>query len=336
MSVADFGSYLPERTLEADFFEGPPETRHPLADVPLFRLPQRRHHVAPGERAAEMIEKAARPMFDRLGVDPAGAVDLLITNVLLPDTPFTGCGAEAAYRLGCVPRSIIDLHNGGCASFMYMLKLARAMIDSGDVRTVLLANVQNTAGQVFAQSEVRKLPHAAVPGDGCGVAYLTVGEESPVLDVETRNLPECAADLDVYSPDGRRYWQPGSGQIDVRFDQTRTAQILDRGNRLIPELVTRLCARIGVGTGDIDKLVTNQPNRIFLQNWRTALGLEPKQHPDTFDMFGNLYGAAVPITLDHLVRSGGLDDGDLVVLAGFAHAGDFAAAAALRWHGGVR
>jgi hypothetical protein len=65
--------------------------------------------------------------------------------------------------------------------------------------------------------------------------------------------------------------------------------------------------------------------------WRQALGLDEDKHLDTFDVFGNLFGAGAPVTLDHAVRAGRLNDGDLVVLAGFAHAGDFAAASALRW-----
>ncbi|WP_249375581.1 hypothetical protein [Streptomyces sp. I05A-00742] len=38
-------------------------------------------------------------------------------------------------------------------------------------------------------------------------------------------------------------------------------------------------------------MVTNQPNRIFLKNWRGALGLPAERHLGTFDRFGNLYGA---------------------------------------------
>lgn len=99
-------------------------------------------------------------------------------------------------------------------------------------------------------------------------------------------------------------------------------------------MITDLCRRLGVATGDIDVLVTNQPNRTFLRNWREALQLPAERHLNTFDQYGNLFGAAIPITLDRAIRSGQVKDGDLVVVGGFAHAGDFAGAAAVRWHGG--
>lgn len=333
VSVTAFGSYLPGAPIAA----APADTDGDKGGqpAPLLRPPAARHHVAAGESAADMVRGAAQPMFDRLGLEPNANVDVIITNTLLPDTPITGCGAAAAQQLGCTPGWIIDLHNGGCGSFPYMLRLAEAILDGGSARSALLCNVQNIAGQMFMQPMARTLPQSAVPGDGCGVAYVVSGGESPVLGVQTRNTPEHAADMRLWLADGRRYWEAGAGEMTVQFDELKSAEIIERGNRLVPELVSELCERIDVRPGDIDVLVTNQPNRLFLRNWRRALGIDPRRHLDTFDRFGNLYGAGVPVTLDHAVRAGDVRDGDLVVCAGFAHAGDFAAAAALRWRGSV-
>ncbi|WP_432589567.1 3-oxoacyl-[acyl-carrier-protein] synthase III C-terminal domain-containing protein [Streptomyces sp. HD1123-B1] len=335
LGIVDFGSHLPGNIVGPEFFVDPDAAADPLADLPLFRVPATRHHVDREDRAAEMIAKAARPVFERLGRDPAGQVDVLITNVLLPDEPFMGIGAEAAHRIGCDPEWIVDLHNGGCASFMYMLRLAEKIMADGSARTALIANVQNAAGQVFAQSDVRTLSHAPMPGDGCGVAYLEAGAGSPLLGVRTRSTPGYAHDLGMVTPDKRKYWEPGSGQMDIHFDETKTTEILERGNTLVPELVKELCTDLGVPTSEIDVLVTNQPNRIFLKNWREALDIDAERHFDTFDRCGNLYGAAVPVTLEQAAREGQLKDGDLVVMSGFAHAGDFASAAAIRWNGGA-
>lgn len=331
VSIVDFGSYLPETEVGVDFYAA--EGRDvAFADSPLFRAPKARRHVAPGERAAAMIERAALPMLERLGRSPAD-IDILLTNVLLPDLPFTGCGAEVAQRLGWTPEWILDVHNGGCASFLYMIKLAGAIMHSGGARTALLCTVQNSAGQVFAQPDIRTQPHAAGPGDGCGVALLEAGDASPVLAVLTRNFPEYATDVGVSLPDGRRYWEPGTGQMDVRFTETRVPVILHQGNTVVPALVKELCDGIGTSPSEVDMLVTNQPNRMYLRNWQAALGVDPARHLDTFDRFGNLYGAGIPVTLDHALREGALRPGQLLVMSAFAHAGDFAAAAAVRWRG---
>src|SRR5882724_9122647 len=98
VSILDFGSYMPERKVTAaEFFED----GDPLASNAKLRAPEVRHHVGRDERAAEMIASAARPMFERLRITPDGNVDIIITNVLLPDNPITGSGAEVADRLAC-------------------------------------------------------------------------------------------------------------------------------------------------------------------------------------------------------------------------------------------
>jgi len=323
------GLYLPANEVRLDFFFG--EGAVPLGRSPLLRPPSTRRHVAANERASAMIEQAARPIFDRLHVEPVDNIDLLVTNVLLPDNPITGSGAEVAARLGCNPAWVIDLHNGGCASFPYMLKLTQALADAGEVRTALLCNVQNTAGQVFAQSDIRVRSHAVNAGDGCGVAYLRVGEGSPLLGVVVRNSPASAKDMGLDLPDGRKYWEPGASQVDIHFDQANAEAIIERGNRLVPSVVREVLDKIGVTPADVDVLITNQPNRMFLRNWRDELGVPAERHLDTFDELGNLYGAGTPVTLARAQKAGCLKPGDLVVVAGFAHAGDFAAAAALRW-----
>ncbi|MEV3965496.1 3-oxoacyl-[acyl-carrier-protein] synthase III C-terminal domain-containing protein [Nocardia sp. NPDC050193] len=82
---------------------------------------------------------------------------------------------------------------------------------------------------------------------------------------------------------------------------------------------------------DIDTLVTDRSNQLFLRYWREALDLPQQRHPDTFARGGDLFPAALPIALDVEDRVGRLRNGSVVLLSAFARAGDFAAAAAIRW-----
>jgi 3-oxoacyl-[acyl-carrier-protein] synthase-3 len=182
---------------------------------------------------------------------------------------------------------------------------------------------------------VRLTLQAPVPGDGCGVGYVAASAASPVLSVVHRTYGECAADMVAQADDGRRYWEPGLRPITVGFSEERVAAIISRGNRIVPEIVRQACVEAGVAARDIKLLVTNQPNPIFLRNWREALELPREVHHDTFDRYGNLFGAALPINLEDALRCGKLSRGDLLVLGGFSHAGDYAAAAVVRWQGGA-
>jgi 3-oxoacyl-[acyl-carrier-protein] synthase-3 len=331
VGLVGVASDMPETVVRNDFFATDAAARRGM-----FTAPTTRRHVRRDETAAGTIERAAARLLASLALDAARDVDVIFTNVTIPDQPFTGCGAEVAHRLGARPRFIIDLHNTGCVSFIYMLDLARVMLSAGGARGALLCNVQNAAGRVFSHPEVRKKSQAPVPGDGCGVAYVAADSGSPILSVVQRGQGEFAADMSVAAEDGRLYWEPGPSPITVAFTEERVAAIIARGNRIVPDMVTAACAAAGVRARDLKLLITNQPNPIFLRNWREALELPPAAHHDTFDAYGNLFGAAIPINLDDALAHGKLAAGDLLALGGFSHAGDYAAAAVIRWQPAAR
>jgi 3-oxoacyl-[acyl-carrier-protein] synthase-3 len=326
VSLVGVASYLPEKVVTNDFFAPGAGTRRGM-----FTAPTTRRHVGRDETAAEMIAKASTRLFAKLSLDPIRDVDILFTNVAVPDQAFTGCGAEVAHRIGCRPRWIIDLHNTGCVAFIYMMDLARTIMQTTDARGALLCTVQNAAGRVFSDPEVRLKSQAPVPGDGCGVGYVAVSDVSPIQSLVHRCQPEFACDMSASADDGRRYWQPGLSPISIRFTDERVASIIERGNRIVPEIIKEACTDADIRPRDIQLLVTNQPNPIFLRNWREALELPKDVHHDTFDLYGNLFGAGIPINLEHALAEGKLAGGGVLALGGFSHAGDYNAATIIRW-----
>jgi 3-oxoacyl-[acyl-carrier-protein] synthase-3 len=326
VSLLGVASYLPERIVGNDYFGAGTDDRRGM-----FTAPKTRHQVAPDESAVDMMERAARRLVERLALDPQKDIDLVFTNVAIPDQAFNGSGAEVAYRLGVKPIWVLDLHNTGCVSFVYMLELARLMLSTTAAKGALLCNVQNAAGRVFSQPGLRSEPHAPVPGDGCGVGYVTASETAPVLSVVRRCQGEFASDMIAQAKDGRRYWEPGPSPITLQFTEKRVAAITHRGNTIVPEVVHDACREAGVSVRDLDLLVTNQPNPIFLRNWREALELAPEKHHDTYAKNGNLFGAALPINLEDALACGKLKNGGLLAFGGFANAGDYAGAAVIRW-----
>jgi 3-oxoacyl-[acyl-carrier-protein] synthase-3 len=325
ISLMGVASYLPEHVVHNDFFAAGATGRRGM-----FTAPMTRRHVAADETAADMIERASRRLIEQLNLVPSRDIDIVLTNVAIPDQPFTGCGAEVARRLGSAAGWVLDLHNTGCVSFVYMLALARVLLHSTTARGALLCNVQNAAGRVFSHPDVRLTSPAPVPGDGCGVGYVTRSDLSPLLGLVQHCHPEFASDMVVAAADGRRYWEPGPSPITIAFTEQRVASIISRGNRLVPDAVREACADAHVQVSQLELLITNQPNPIFLRNWREALELPLQKHHDTFDAYGNLFGAALPINLESAITCGKLAKGGLVALAGFSHAGDYSAAAILK------
>lgn len=335
ISLMGVASYLPETIVTNDFFAALASENGKSKRSAMFLAPTTRRHVGQSETAAEMIEKASRKLVHKLALDPQKDIDLILTNVAVPDQVFTGCGAEVAHRLGIAAKWVFDLHNTGCISFVYMMDMARMVMASSGAKGALLCNVQNAGGRVFAQAEVRKKPQAPVPGDGCGVAYLTSSDVSPVISLVNRCYGSYAGDMTAGGDDKRRYWEPGTSGLCVNFTEGRVASIFSRGNKLVPQIIREACQSAGLAPKDIDLLVTNQPNPVFLRNWREALELPKEKHADTFDKYGNLFGAGIPVTLDEAIEAGQLRPGDRLVVGGFSHAGDYSGAAVIHWQAGL-
>jgi 3-oxoacyl-[acyl-carrier-protein] synthase-3 len=331
VSLLGTASHMPARVVDNDFFG---------LDVgssrgAMFRGTRLRHHIADDETAVSMIERAAARLGEQLGADTIRGVDLLLTNVSLPDQPFTGCGASVSHVLGLRPRLVVDLHNAGCISFIYMMKVASALIRAGEGTSALLCNVQTLGGRVFSHPGNRNRPQSAVPGDGCGVGLVAASAASPIEAIAVRTFGEYADDMRVSTDDGKPYWIPRLSPASIDFTEKRVTAIVARANRLVPEIVTEACRAAGLPLAAIDVLVTNQPNPILLRNWREALQVPKDAHVDTFEEHGNLFGAAIPIGITRAVDTGRLRPGNRLVLGGFSHAGDFAASAVVHWYPAV-
>jgi 3-oxoacyl-[acyl-carrier-protein] synthase-3 len=135
----------------------------------------------------------------------------------------------------------------------------------------------------------------------------------------------------IVRPDGSEWWEPSTAIFYVDFNESKLFHIMNRANHIVPEVIREACRRAELPTSEIDTLITNQPNNVFLRNWREALQVPSHKHITTFERHGNLFGAALPICLEVAIESGQLKSNSHLVLGGFAHAGDFAASAVIHW-----
>ncbi|GAA4388537.1 3-oxoacyl-ACP synthase III family protein [Tsukamurella soli] len=332
LTLFDIASYLPENRVPAEYF-AQFQGDDALAGNRMFSAPKYRHHAGKDETNTDMMCSAIAELTARHGDSILDGVDLVISHSQLPDVAVVGCGGDVARRLGLDPALAIDLHNGGCAAFMLMLEITRGLFAAGSASKALLLNGVNTGVNIFTQDRVRSLSQASIPGDGASAALITTDGPTEILEVVCRQHSEYAGDMTAAIEPHRRYWEPGEGQMSVGFTESKISKVLARGNRLVPEMALEAAARRGLRGPEIDWLITNQPNRIFLRNWREALELPAEQHADTFDECGNLFSVGVPHNLDVAITDGRIKAGQTVMLSAFAHAGDFAAAALLRFGG---
>jgi len=330
VSISGAGIYMPKTILDNQhFIAASGVKKHPM-----FRGTKFRHHTSDDETATFMAVQSIKSVQKDLGLNLQKDVDILITNCPMSDLPFVGPGAAIVGELDLKPQHVYDLSNGGCISFVFMIELAKILMQSTGAKTAMLCNIQTTGGRVFGLADNLKLPQSIVPGDGCSAVYLTANDANPILTTITRTHGAYANDMTVKTQDGRLWWKPGKGTFNIDFDEDKISAIVSRGNELVPEVMYQALEKAKLQPEDINYLLTNQPNRIFLRNWRESLMLEEHQHITSLAEHGNLFGSGIPINLCMGVKDGRIKPGGHMMLAGFSHAGDYSAAAIVEWKEG--
>jgi 3-oxoacyl-[acyl-carrier-protein] synthase-3 len=326
ISIVDAEELLPETIIENDFFgSGLKEATNKM-----FLGTHQRRHFAPGDLASHYIAEATKKLCERLNINPHDDIDMIITNVSIPDEIFTGCGAVVNQLIGGKAKWIVDMHNTGCISMIYMIECARAYMYVHNLKSAIVCNVQSAAGRIFGALDNRDTPQSAIPGDGTSVVYLRADESRPVIFTIQDNYPEFSQDMSASMGD-KHYWEARNVTGNIDFNESRTTRIMMRGNRLVPQMVRQGLSEMNLKPKDISYLITNQPSGFFLRNWREALELKPEQHLHTFETHANLFGAAMGINLAINMKKNLFKPGELICFAGFSHAGDYAAASFMKF-----
>lgn len=326
ISLIDLEELMPEKIINNDFF-GEAEIRKTNR---MFSGTNERRHMLRDETASDYLASASLTLIKRLGLNPEQDIDMIVTNVSIPDEPFTGCGAVVNKKIGAKAKWILDLHNTGCISFLYLTDLVQTYMQSKKVKHALICVAQTAAGRIFGQLDTRQMAQAAIPGDGFAVAYVTNNNERPFLTFEFENFPEFSEDMKT-SCKGRHWWESRESSGSIDFNENKAAMIIARGNKTVPKMIKKVCSNIGIPHTDIKYLITNQPNTNFLRNWREAISLPPERQLQTFDKYANLFGAAIPVNISTYLKNETIKKGDLLCLAGFSHACDYSAGALIRW-----
>ena len=219
-------------------------------------------------------------------------------------------------------RCVIDLHNTGCVSFIYMLELARLLMSATDARGSLLCKDQHVLA-----SEGAAQVAGACAGRRLGVGYVAAGGGSPILSVVHR----CQPDLRGRPLDGAATGSRGRARSPSRSPTSGSRDHRAR-QRIVPEMVTAACARRVSARATSSCWSPTSPTRSSCATGvrRWSCRPPPPRHVQRLRQ---------PVRRRDPDRPGGRAGarqarrGGRAGLGGFSHAGDYAAAAVIQWQG---
>jgi 3-oxoacyl-[acyl-carrier-protein] synthase III len=292
VGIVGLGGAMPARIRAHDDALFDDVGRSPSDEATFFGTTRERRALASDEQIEDLMVQAAQRALDDAGVEPR-QVDRLygasfVSRHLSPNGLYR---VHAA--LGLPERALVVPVTCEFSNFVTGVTLASEAIAAERAKRILVVCGASLTRHVDFQRG-----HARPVGDGAGAALVAASERWIVLDTITStrsdHFEEMAMSLRAISRDGRAVLPLDESGIPVPIYDMTLSTVKSLGVELPPELVGELLARNRLSPTDI-ALIPHQATRTLIDAWNQAL--RPAELFDTFERYGNMSLASVPVTL---------------------------------------
>jgi 3-oxoacyl-[acyl-carrier-protein] synthase-3 len=305
--IAGTGSYLPEKCLTNDdlakFVDTSDEWIAARTGI------RQRHVAAEGETTCDLAYHASVRALESAGVS-ASELDLIVVGTTTPDIIFPSTACLLQHRLGANGCPAFDV-NAACTGFVYALTVADKFIRSGAAKTVLVVGAE-TLTRMLDWSDRGT---CVLFGDGAGAVVLKADAETGILSTH------------LHADGGKKelLYNPVGVSAGFKLDEPNAGvRVLMTGNEVFKHAVKALDSVVeetleanGLDRHDIDWLIPHQANLRIIEATAKRLDMPMDRVVVTVDKHGNTSSGSVPLALDHAVRSGKVQRGQLLLLEAF-------------------
>ena len=311
-ALRSIGAYVPKKVLTNDDLAKMVDT----SDEWIYKRTgiKERHIAADDERNSDMGAAAAELALERSGIAKED-IDLVICPTISPDYFNMPSNATIiASKIGLKNVTSFDI-SAACTGFVYALSIAKAFIESGMNKNVLIIGSE----KLSAITDWTDRGTCILFGDGAGSAVIsaTDNKEEAIVDIHTGADGEYA-DL-LMTPNG------GSGSAHDALDkETGSCFMQMKGNetfkvavRTLTKDVKEILADNNIESDSIKHFVPHQANYRIIKAVGDALKMKEEQVVLTVHKYGNTSGASIPMAINDIYESGRLQAGDMMLLDAF-------------------
>ncbi|MBD3806463.1 MAG: ketoacyl-ACP synthase III [Sulfuricurvum sp.] len=306
------GAYVPSKVLTNSDLEAMVDT----SDEWITKRTgiKERHIAAENETTSDMGAKAAELAIKRSGI-AKHEIDMLICATISPDyfcMPSTA--TIIATKLGLDKVTAFDI-SAACTGFIYALSVAKAFIESGMKKNVLVVGAE----RLSSITDYTDRGTCILFGDGAGAALISATEDKneAIIDIHTGS-DGSFADL-LMTPNG------GSGSLHDNPEREAAGCFMQmKGNetfkiavRTLTSDVVEILEQNNIASSDVKHFVPHQANYRIIKAVGDALNLADEQVVLTVEKYGNTSGASIPMAINDIYESGRLQNGELMLLDAF-------------------
>ena len=317
------GAYVPEKVLSNADLEKMVDTSDEWI-VTRTGMKERRI-AAKDECTSDMCYHAAMDALKNSGLK-ADEIDLILVATITPDYVFPSTSCLLQKRLGATQSAALDI-SATCSGYIYGLSIAKAFIESGIYRNVLLV-----AGEKLSSiTDYTDRNTCILFGDGAGACV--VSAEGKGLIVQGCNLGADGEQEDLLKLPGGGCKHPATHEtIDQKLHYIHMAgkEVFKHAVRRMEAATKKCLEESGVTEDQISWLIPHQANMRIIEALAKRFAVPKERVFLTIHKYGNTSASSVGIALHELLQEKRLEKGEHVVLAAFG--GGFTWGAAVLEH----
>lgn len=256
------------------------------------------------ENTSDLGAKAAKVAIQRANLE-AKDIDLIVCATISPDylcMPSTSC--VIADKLGIKNVMSFDI-SAACTGFIYALSTAKAYIESGMRKNVLIIGAEKLSNIIDYNDRTTCM----LFGDGAGAAVISA----------TKNKDEAIVDISC-SADGSMQdllLTPGVASNEAMFMQMKGNETFKVAVRTLTSDVKNIMEKNNYKNEDIDLFIPHQANYRIIKAVGDALKFNDNQKVLTVDKYGNTSSASIPMAINECFEDGRLKKGSTMLLDAF-------------------
>ncbi len=273
-----------------------------------------RHIAAEDEYTSDMGTKAAELAISRAGLETED-IDLVLCATVTPDyfnMPSTAC--IISDKLGIKNVQAFDI-SAACSGFVYLLTVAKAFIESGMKKNVLIIGAEKFSTIV----DYTDRSTCILFGDGAGAAVIcaTDNKEEAFVDVHASADGSYADFLVTPAPGAINPVSEKVIKEGLNFVQMKGNETFKLAVKTLTKDVKEILEKNEIHAENIPHFIPHQANYRIIKAVGDALNMREDQVVLTVHKYGNTSAASIPMAINDIYESGRLKKGELMLLDTF-------------------
>ncbi len=308
--ITGLGAYVPERVLTNQDLEKLVDTNDEWI---VTRTGIRERRIArEDEHCSDMAEIAAKQAMESAG-KTAEEIDLILVSTCTPDYLFPSTAAIVQGKLGATKAAALD-YQAACTGFVYGLSVAKAFVESGLYKNVLLIAAEKLSP--FVDFEDRAT--CILFGDGAAAAWICDDPEG--LEIEHVQLGANGTEAGLVRLPGGGSRHPANGKTlsdKMHFLQMEGQEIFKHAIRNMLRASNECLAAMNLTADDVEWMVPHQANKRIIDGIAKRLDFPLEKIKLTVQKYGNTSASSVPIALHELMEEETLKPDARLLLTSF-------------------